>query len=222
MMMKGGDHIAWVIMAKGSKGKGRNNNNSKAQLKVQEQQETKTQRRRNRRARKITRSPFVNTTLKHRELWTTISFIQNAEQGEDGGIKKYSFASGTYPPWFNEIAKLYEMYQLHYVRIYTASYAATTTNGSYILSYNTNKAQVDSVRTADQLAGQQNAKQANVFKNLSVIIPASALKNFRTNTPCQGEESWAFNLEMAMLGNSTALNVPVWIEYTVSLRNPQV
>lgn len=158
------------------------------------------------------------TTVRRRELWTIIHFDINQQDT----VEKVNFVDGSYPPWFDKIRKLYEMYQIHYLRIYTASGAATTTSGRYVLSYNTNEAQKTDIRSSAQLSAQQNAKQNNVFKNLSVVVPASSLKNFRTNTPTAGAGSWAFNVELGMSGNSVALDVPVWIEYKVTLRNPQI
>lgn len=165
-----------------------------------------------------------NVTIRHRELWNTVSFQVNS----DGTAQKVIFADGTYPPWFDKIRKLYEMYQLHYIRIFTIPPAPTTVGGNYVLSYNTNQDQLNDPRTAAQLAQQQNAKQQAVWRGASVVIPASALKNFRTNTACTGVDSnpvvttYSFNSEISVTGNSIALNIPLWIEYVVTLRNPQV
>lgn len=161
---------------------------------------------------------LVTTTLRHKELWSVLHFDANSSNI----VKKLNFEEGTYPPWFNEIRKLYEMYQVHYLRIYTKSAAATTTNGRYVLSYNTNESQKGDVRSTAQLSAQQNASESNVFRQLSVVIPASSLKNFRTNTPCSGAASWSFNVEVGMDGNNIALDVPVWVEYKVTMRNPQI
>jgi hypothetical protein len=160
---------------------------------------------------------LVTTTIRRRELWTIKTFDASANI-----VQKQNFAAGTYPPWFDKIKDLYEMYQLHYIRIYTTSSAATTTSGNYYLSYNTQYAQREDERTLPQLAAQQNAKSAQVFKPLSVVIPASSLKNFRTNTPTTGDNSWSFNVELGMSNNSVAMSVPIWIEYKVTLRNPQI
>lgn len=162
-------------------------------------------------------SMLVTTTIRRRELWSIKEFNESANE-----VQKLNFAEGSYPPWFNKVRELYEMYQLHYIRIYTASSAATTTSGTYYLSYNTQYGQRADERTIPQLAAQQNAKSAQVFKPLSVVIPASALKNFRTNTPTSGDNSWAFNVELGMAQNSVAMSVPIWIEYKVTLRNPQI
>lgn len=176
--------------------------------------------RRNRGLNSPSSSLLVTNTIRHKELWTTLSYDVNS----NNVTKAADFDYTNYPPWFAKVAKLYEMYQLHYVRIFVRSPAATTTSGSYVLSYNTNYYQKSdySNRTGAMLAGQQNAKQGKTYQDLSVIIPASSLKNFRTNTPTDGSDSWSFNLEMNMNGNSVALNMPVWIEYVVTMRNPQV
>lgn len=165
-----------------------------------------------------TSSLLVTNTIRHKELWGTLSFLINSNDN----VKKMNFDYNSFPPWFDKVRKLYEMYQLHYVRIYTKATAATTTTGTYVLSYNTNEAQKSASRTCAALAGQQNAKQDRLYENLSVVIPASSLKNFRTNTPTDGSESWAFNVELGVDGNSVAVNIPVWIEYIVTMRNPQV
>lgn len=193
--------------SKGKKGNGTPKRNS-----------NKTRRQRNSRRNRNSQQLLTNTTVRHKELWHEFTF----SQGETGTAVKLDFDSNNFPKWFDKIRKLYEMYQLHYIRIYTASSAATTTDGTYVLSYNTNYNQKGAVRTSADLAGQQNAKQGHVYKQLEVVIPASSLKNFRTNTPCDGTDSWSFNVEMAMSGNSSALTIPLWIEYTVTLRNPQV
>lgn len=181
----------------------------------------KRRRRRNRTRRgriNPSSSLLVTNTIRHRELWTTLNFSTNS----DGTGKKQDFDYTSFPPWFAKVAKLYEMYQLHYIRLYVKSPAATTTSGSYVLSYNTNYYQKSDSRTFAQMAAQQNAKQTKIYQDLSVIIPASALKNFRTNTPTDGSDSWAFNAEIGVLGNSVAVDLPVWIEYVVTVRNPQV
>lgn len=178
----------------------------------------KRQKRARRRGQGPNSSFLVTTTLRHKELWSVIHFDANSSNV----VNKLNFEEGTYPPWFNEIRKLYEMYQIHYLRIFTKSAAATTTNGRYVLSYNTNESQKSDARSTAQLSAQQNAAESNVFKQLSVVIPASSLKNFRTNTPCSGTNSWAFNVEVGMDGNNIALDVPVWVEYKVTMRNPQI
>lgn len=176
-------------------------------------------RRRLPRVRNVEGTYLVTRTLRNSELWQVSNFVQDSP----GTVVQVQFDSTNFPPWFDKARKLYEMYQLHYIRIYTKSSAATTTSGSYVLSYNTNKAQsTDNTRTLAKLAAQQNAQQGRVYSNLSVVIPASALKNFRTNTPTDGADSWSFNVELGMTGNSAALSVPIWIEYVVTFRNPQV
>lgn len=193
-------------MKKSGNGTPKRNSKQKARSKIRRQKKVSA------------KQLLTNTTVRHRELWHEFSF----QTGQTGNAVKLNFDSNSYPKWFDKIRKLYEMYQLHYIRIYTASSAATTTDGTYVLSYNTNYNQKDAVRTSADLAGQQNAKQGHVYKQLDVVIPASSLKNFRTNTPCEGTDSWSFNVEMAMSGNSSDLTIPLWIEYTVTLRNPQV
>lgn len=209
-----------------------NNLMGKAQPKVQQisqpdnsRQSSRRRRRANRRRRRrINRgvgaytSLLVNRTLRMRELWSTITVAANST----GHVEKLNFTDGTFPVWFGKAAKLYEMFQLHYIRIYFNSTAATTTSGTVILSYNTNSNQAADVRTLSQLAAQQNARQGSVHDNMSVVIPAGALKNFRTNTPTSGNDSWSFNVELGVDQNTAALSIPVWIEYVVTFRNPQV
>lgn len=163
-------------------------------------------------------SLLVTNTIRHKELWGTLSFTINSNDQ----VKKLSFDYNSFPPWFDKVRKLYEMYQLHYIKISTKATAATTTSGTYVLSYNTNEAQKNDSRSCAVLAGQQNAKQDRLYENLSVVIPASSLKNYRTNTPTDGANSWAFNVELGVDGNSVAVNIPIWIEYIVTMRNPQV
>lgn len=199
------------VQPKSIKGKSEPPRSGKTKSKKQQKQTKK-------KVSKSNGSFLRTTTIRRKELWSIVHFDANSNDV----VEKVNFVDGTYPPWFDKIRKLYEMYQIHYLRLYTASGAATTTSGRYVLSYNTNESQKTDVRSSAQLSAQQNAKENNVFKNLSVVVPASSLKNFRTNTPTTGAASWAFNCEIGMNGNSVALDVPLWVEYKITLRNPQV
>lgn len=205
----------------GSKGSNSKNTNTKGKAQPKVQRKRRNRRNRRRGLKLVNVGPnstyLSNSTIRHRELWSTLSFGANSNT-----VEKLNFADGSFPPWFDKARRIYEMYQLHYIRIYTKASAASTTSGTYVLSYNTNEYQVTDERTLAQLAGQMNAKQGKVYSDLSVVIPASALKNFRTNTQTAGISSWSFNVELGMAQNSVALTVPIWIEYIVTFRNPQV
>lgn len=167
----------------------------------------------------IVRKINANTlTLTKRELWTTFDFETDAITTP----ARISFDGTTGPAWFKKFSSLYENYNLHAVKLIFVPLAATTNSGGYVASYNTNKAQLGDARTYAQLAAQKGAKTAQIYEPCTVFIPASALKNFRTNTPCVGNDSWSFNVEILHGNLGQACSLELSIEYCVTFRNPQI
>lgn len=155
--------------------------------------------------------------MKRVELWKEISVATG------DNVNTIGFDTLTGPAWFKKISELYEMYQLHFVRIKVVSTAASTTSGGWVAAYNTNYAERAATRTAELIAAQHGSCSNNIHSNGVVTIPAGALKGFSTNTPLRSDNNgWLFNFEVATTGVSTACSLKIIIEYNVTFRNPQL
>lgn len=158
-----------------------------------------------------------NLKIQREELWDVISV------GTGDNTYRLNFDTLTGPPWFKKFSELYEMYQLHHVRIRLISSSATTNSGNWVGGYNTNLSEASATRTAQQIAAQFGARSRNIWQNGTVVIPAGALKGFSTNTPLRSDSNgWLFNLEIATTGVASACAIQVRVEYSVTFRNPQL
>lgn len=171
------------------------------------------------RRNKVVRQALSTESLhiKRKELWTSISI----PQGQDN-LAKIHFDTVRGPVWFKAISKLYEQYQIHNIRFFVEPSSATTTNGRYVCSFNTNYDEREDARTENQLANQLGACKGIIFRKSSGYIPASAIKGFRTNIPLRSDhDGWAFNIELFTTGVSAATALTIYIEYDITLRGPQ-
>lgn len=201
-----------------------NSKKSQTSQQVQTQSKKKNSGRARRRARRsqamITQGRGLRigerVRINRRELWGVLTVSTT------DGYQKLSFDSTTGPAWFKKIAELYEYYQVHHVTIEVVPNAATTNSGNYTAAYNTQASQKSDARTASQIAAQFGSTTRTIYRKGSIVIPASALKNFRTNTPTQGTDSWSFDFEMYTTGVSSACAVSLFITYDVTFSNPQI
>jgi hypothetical protein len=118
------------------------------------------------------------------------------------------------------------MYQVHYVTIRLVPTAATTNSGGWVAAYNTNpseKAPETENRTPDLIAAQYGHATGPIYRGGKVRIPAGALKGFSTNTPLRSDDhGWLFNFELATTGVASQCSFKVYIDYSVTFRNPQL
>lgn len=173
----------------------------------------------NTRVRKSLRNTLSRETLRIRryELWDEFSVAP----GDHTYRRNFDAATG--PAWFKAMGALYEMYQIHNIRLYIKPTAASTTSGGWVAAYNTNYAERDATRTAGAVSAQLGSAGNVIFRNGMVYIPASAFKGFSTNTPLRSDNNgWSFNLELLSTGVSTACSIKVYIDYDVTFRNPQL
>lgn len=155
--------------------------------------------------------------IRRKELW-----VDHAVAAGDS-LFQLDFDTTTGPAWFNKISEMYEMYQIHQIKIHVRPTAATTNSGGWCAAYNTNYDEKNATRTAAQIASQYGSAKNAIRNGGTVIIPGSAISKFRTNIPCRSEHNgWAFNLEVVFTSIAQACSVMFEIEYDVTLRNPQV
>lgn len=193
----------------------------KKQIQQQKQRKANSKKKSKRanRRNKVVRQALSTESLhiKRKELWTSI----NIPQGEDQ-LARLNFDTQYGPVWFKAISKLYEQYQIHNIRFFVEPSSATTTNGRYVCSYNTNYDEREAARNENQLANQLGCCKGIIFKKSSGYIPASAIKGFRTNIPLRSEHNgWAFNIELFTTGVSAATALTIYVEYDITLRGPQ-
>lgn len=155
--------------------------------------------------------------IKRYELWDEFSI------GTGDNTYRKNFDTSTGPSWFKAMANLYEMYQIHNIRMFIKPTAATTNSGGWVAAYNTNYAERSATRSAGAISAQLGSGGNTIFKNGLVFIPASALKGFSTNMPLRSDNNgWSFNLELLTTGVTAACSIKVYIEYDITFRNPQL
>ena len=71
-------------------------------------------------------------TVMRRELWKTFSLTANTALEN-----RERFKYGNFPAWFDKLASCYEHYHVRKLKFAFESSFATTTSGSFVLSYNT-------------------------------------------------------------------------------------
>lgn len=176
-----------------------------------------------RRRRRVSPAKSLSTEnfrLRRSELWSEVEVAAGTH------IYRLQFDTETGPAWFKAISKLYEMYQVHYVRIKLVPTAATTNSGGWVAAYNTNpseKAPNPETRTAEKIAAQYGHASGPIHRGGTVRVPAGALKGYSTNTPLRSDDhGWLFNLELAATGVATQCSFKVYIEYSLTFRNPQL
>nr|QRD99312.1 MAG: coat protein [Statovirus sp.] len=152
------------------------------------------------------------TTFERRELWFTIN-------NSGSGIKR--FESGGFPLWFNSIARLYEHYQLNYLRFkFETTYSALSTGACYV-TYNTNPNQEAEHENVSVMQSQLGAVGFQVAKSKSFSIPVSAITRTPSKKPTEGDGSYCFDIGYKV--DTTATGVfNVYIEYSVTFFTPQL
>lgn len=152
------------------------------------------------------------TTFERRELWFTIN-------NSSSGIKR--FESGGFPLWFNSIARLYEHYQLNYLRFkFETTYSALSTGACYV-TYNTNPNQEAEHENVSIMQSQLGAIGFQVAKSKSFNIPVSAITRTPSKKPTEGEGSYSFDLGYKVDTAATGV-FNVYIEYSVTFFTPQI
>lgn len=152
------------------------------------------------------------TTFERRELWFTIN-------NSGSGIKR--FESGSFPLWFNSIARLYEHYQLNYLRFkFESTYSALSTGACYV-TYNTNPNQEAEHENVSVMQSQLGAIGFQVAKSKSFSIPVSAITRTPSKKPTEGDGSYCFDIGYKV--DTTATGVfNVYIDYSVTFFTPQL
>nr|QRD99310.1 MAG: coat protein [Statovirus sp.] len=152
------------------------------------------------------------TTFERRELWFTIN-------NSGSGIKR--FESGSFPLWFNSIARLYEHYQLNYLRFkFETTYSALSTGACYV-TYNTNPNQEAEHEDVSVMQSQLGSIGFQIAKSKSFTIPSSAITRTPSKKPTEGEGSYSFDIGYKV--DTTANGVfNVYIEYSVTFFTPQL
>nr|QRD99314.1 MAG: coat protein [Statovirus sp.] len=152
------------------------------------------------------------TTFERRELWFTIN-------NSGSGTKR--FESGNFPLWFDSIARLYEHYQLNYLRFrFETTYSALSTGACYV-TYNTNPNQQAEHQDVSIMQSQLGAIGFQVAKSKSISIPASAITRTPSKKPTEGEGSYSFDLGYKVDTSATGV-FNVYIEYSVTFFTPQI
>nr|QRD99326.1 MAG: coat protein [Statovirus sp.] len=152
------------------------------------------------------------TTFERRELWFTIN-------NSSSGVKR--FESGGFPLWFNSIARLYEHYQLNYLRFkFETTYSALSTGACYV-TYNTNPNQEAEHENVSIMQSQLGAVGFQVAKSKSITIPTSAITRTPSKKPTEGEGSYSFDIGYKVDTSATGV-FNVYIEYSVTFFTPQI
>nr|QRD99316.1 MAG: coat protein [Statovirus sp.] len=152
------------------------------------------------------------TTFERRELWFTIN-------NSSSGAKR--FESGGFPLWFNSIARLYEHYQLNYLRFrFESTYSALSTGACYV-TYNTNPNQEAEHENVSIMQSQLGAIGFQVAKSKSISIPTSAITRTPSKKPTEGEGSYSFDIGYKVDTAATGV-FNVYIEYSVTFFTPQI
>lgn len=152
------------------------------------------------------------TTFERRELWFTIN-------NSGSGVKR--FESGSFPLWFNSIARLYEHYQLNYLRFkFETTYSSLSTGACYV-TYNTNPNQEAEHENVSVMQSQLGAIGFQIAKSKSFSIPTSAITRTPSKKPTEGDGSYCFDIGYKV--DTTATGVfNVYIEYSVTFFTPQI
>lgn len=187
----------------------------------QNSKKTKTKRA----GRRYRKNPIMNTENYHvqrTELWTDVNLTTSDPANT---VFRISFDPLTGPAWFKKLCNLYEMYQIHWIKLYFETGMPTTATGNYVLSYNTNLQQISDARTFAQCSAQKNAMIKHVSRDAVVMIPGGALPHFRTNAVCNASsvslDSWNFNVEL-MRNYAGNFYGAIRVEYSITFRNPQI
>lgn len=203
---------------------------SKSKLQLQKQQPVNvsssrgTKTKKNRRSRRRNRGGFGTPsskaiTITRTEMWDNFSVLAN-DSSHTQYIYRKNFDTTTGPLWFKKQSTMWEQYEIKNVKLRIQSGAAMTTGGNYVLSYNTNYAEREAERTAEQLQAQGHAVTRPIRSGGIVTIDADALKGFRTNTSLRENAGWLFNLELITYGVNEACALALEITYTIIFRNP--
>lgn len=152
------------------------------------------------------------TTFERRELWFTIN-------NSGSGVKR--FESGSFPLWFNSIARLYEHYQLNYLRFkFETTYSALSTGACYV-TYNTNPNQEAEHQDVSVMQSQLGAIGFQIAKSKSFSIPTSAITRTPSKKPTEGDGSYCFDIGYKVDTSATGI-FNVYIEYSVTFFTPQI
>lgn len=155
--------------------------------------------------------------LRRYELWSEIAIAAG------DSTHRIQFDTQTGPAWFKAMSKLYEMYQIHNVKLYIKPTAPTTCGGGWVAAYNTNFDERNTARTAAALGAQLGCGDNAIYKSGSVFIPASAFKGYSTNTSLRSDSNgWLFNFELVCTGVKEACSIKLYILYDLTFRNPQI
>lgn len=136
-------------------------------------------------------------------------------------VKKHSFDPINGPQWFKKMCSLYEKYKIHGIKLRIVFGGSKMTKGTYVLSYNTNKDQVQDAVTYDTLMSQAGAKEvAAASVNGTIKIKASGITGFSTTLPTSGISGYAFDAIVAGVPPED-VNYTLHVIYDVTFINPQ-
>jgi hypothetical protein len=148
--------------------------------------------------------------VSRRELWFT-------SVGAEVGTKRLE--EGTFPPWFNNISRLYENFEVHQLRISWKSHYSTVASGITRLSYNSNPDEQGSTDPGI-MSQQQGARSETIYKSGQMEIPKQAWYGQPLRKQCRGPRS--FIIEFIWNISTEAQGaIDFWIDYDVTFRVPQ-
>ena len=162
-------------------------------------------------------------TVMRRELWKTFSLTANTALEN-----RERFKYGNFPAWFDKLASCYEHYHVRKLKFAFESSFATTTSGSFVLSYNT--VYTDTLVTdKSKLMAQKGARSFRVAdKGVTIEIPAQALQQTPSRKTCRfagtdTQMDTSYLLDVVYSGVSSAAGpLYLYVEYVVDFYTPQL
>jgi hypothetical protein len=150
----------------------------------------------------------------------------NVETGKSYGFKAWK--QYNYPPWLKSMCALYEKIAFRRIVIRVVTSAASTTAGTYVLSYNASAKDVlngesEVQFTSEKMMAQEKARTFTIRSNGSIILPKSTLNiPYRQNLgpgTADDDTAWLFDFMYRLDAHEGTLTV--FVDYDAVLYTPQ-
>lgn len=125
-----------------------------------------------------------------------------------------------FPPWFSAIARLYETYEVHSMRVEVIPSYNDLANGLLTVSYNTNPDDKEPDSPEEMLA-QFRSRQERVSRSFAITIPGSVFARTPSRRFTAGPQSFLFHADI-WVAAETIQPITIRLTYDVTFHTPQI